>query len=459
MSVYDLLLDFAIASFLILIGQLLRAKVTLFQRFFIPASMLAGFMGLALGSQGLNIITFSSSASSYSGILIILIFVVVGVNGFKLAGGHGAQAEAKRIVSFQVYRLAVFFIQFIIPIAATLTVIKVLTPEVNSAIGILLAAGFTGGHGTAAAVGTTLVDLGWAEGADLGMTFATVGILVGIFGGLAFIKWATKKGYTGYIKDFSYISGDLKTGLVSKENREAVGEETISSVSLDTLCFHLSLIVMISGAGYALNQCILAPYVLSGIPDFTVAYILALIFFLVSGKTKLYDYVDTRINNKISGTCTDYLVFFGISTINLSVIVAYMIPLIVLIITGILCVVLTVLPLGYLMNKDSWFERSIFTYGYCTGVFAIGFVLLRIVDPENKSKTVEDTAMTPIGSFVEIAFWSMIPSMLMAGQGWLVVGAVTVMFVAMLAINYFGKMWYTTPLSERKVIGVDVLDD
>ena len=61
------------------------------------------------------------------------------------------------------------------------------------------------------------------------------------------------------------------------------------------------------------------------------------------------------------------------------------------------------------MNKDSWFERALFCFGYSTGVFAIGFVLLRIVDPENKSKTVEDVAMTPFLNFIEIAFWSLIP--------------------------------------------------
>ncbi len=42
---------------------------------------------------------------------------------------------------------------------------------------MLLAAGFISGHGTAAAVGSTLDTLGWAEGTDIGMTFATIGIL------------------------------------------------------------------------------------------------------------------------------------------------------------------------------------------------------------------------------------------------------------------------------------------
>ena len=48
MSVTDILVDFAIASFFIAVGQLLRAKVPLVQKFFIPPSMIAGFIALAL---------------------------------------------------------------------------------------------------------------------------------------------------------------------------------------------------------------------------------------------------------------------------------------------------------------------------------------------------------------------------------------------------------------------------
>lgn len=209
MTVYDLFLDFALASGLILIGQLLRAKVTLFQRFFMPASMIAGFLGLILGPSGFNILPFSSSIGSYAGVLIILIFTVVGVNGFELGTEGAAKGEVKRVLGYQIYKLIAMFIQFFIPIAITIGLLVKIFPSLNPGFGILLASGFLGGHGTAAAVGNTFNSLGWADGIDLGMTFATIGILVGIFGGLALIKYGTKKGYTGYIKDFAYISGDF----------------------------------------------------------------------------------------------------------------------------------------------------------------------------------------------------------------------------------------------------------
>lgn len=453
MNIYDLFMDFAIASSLILIGQLLRAKVSFFQRFFIPSSMIAGFLGLIFGGQLLNILPFSEGIGSYAGVLIIIIFTVVGVNGFEF-NKTNSKEEANRIIGFQLYRFVVFFLQFFIPIALTVTVIRKFYPDVNEGIGLLMAAGFSGGHGTAAAVGSTFAELGFADATDLGMTFATVGILVGIFGGLIFIKWATKKGYTGYIKDFKYIDGDLKTGLVSKENRKSLGDETISSVSLDTLCYHLSLILTVAGLGYYINKKILAPYVLAGIPDFTVAYLLALLLFLTLRKTPVYTYMDTRINTKIAGTCTDYLVFFGIAAIKLTVIVEYAIPLLVLILAGLFCVFLSVIPLGFRFVKDSWFEHAIFCYGYLTGVFAIGFVLLRIVDPDNKSKTIEDSAMTPLSGFLEIACWTSFPALLVNGHGWTVVGLTFAGFAICIIAAITGKMWHRAPLKDRHFIGI-----
>ena len=85
MSVNDFLLDFAIASLFIMIGQLIRAKVKVVQKFFVPASMIAGFIALALGSQGLNILPFSEAIGSYAGVLIIVIFAAVGINGFSFS--------------------------------------------------------------------------------------------------------------------------------------------------------------------------------------------------------------------------------------------------------------------------------------------------------------------------------------------------------------------------------------
>lgn len=82
MTINTLLVDFACASILILLGMFLRAKLKFIQRSFIPASLLAGFLGLALGPSFLNILPLSEHIGSYAGVITILVFAAVGINGF-----------------------------------------------------------------------------------------------------------------------------------------------------------------------------------------------------------------------------------------------------------------------------------------------------------------------------------------------------------------------------------------
>ncbi|MFQ8840546.1 MAG: hypothetical protein ACLR8P_06040 [Clostridium fessum] len=146
---------------------------------------------------------------------------------------------------------------------------------------------------------------------------------------------------------------------------------------------------------------------------------------------------------RISGTATDYLVFFGIASIKLAVIVKYAAPLALLLLCGIVIVVATLMFFGPAMNRGSWFERAIFVFGYSTGVFAIGFILLRIVDPENRSKTLNDTAFAaPFTTPAEMFAWSMGPMMLLNGSHWKFIGIYLVIMAACIIANIVFKWWW-----------------
>lgn len=420
MSVNDFLLDFAFASLFIVIGQLIRAKVPLVQKFFVPASMIAGFIALALGNQGLDVLPFSGSIGSYPGVLIILIFAAVGMGGFSFSKTK-FKSEVERVGSYFSYKVLAQAIQFAFAPLFGVLVISELFPEINYGFGFLLASGFSGGHGTAAAVG----------------------ILSGIFGGLFFIKIGTKRGWTKYIESFQYISGDLKTGLIKDEkNRGSMGKETVASVVLDPLAWHLALLLIASGAGFLANGWIKDAIGLD-LPSYLLAFLIGMAMFLCFQKTGVGHYMDNTVISRISGTATDYLVFFGIASIKISVIVAYAIPLLLLLLFGMVLVVLTLMYFGAAMNKGSWFERSLFVWGYSTGVFAIGFILLRIVDPENKSKTLNDTALAgPLTTPFEMFAWSMAPSMLLCGQHWQFIILYIVIFAACILLNRVFKWWW-----------------
>ena len=193
----SLLYDIGCISVLMLIAKVIRSKVKLIRRLYIPSALIAGFLGLFLGKQFLNILPFSSEIGNYAGILIAFVF------GSMFIG-------SKRKVSFKsmfnsvgdcfLVNGAAEIAQFALFTLIGVTVLPLLFPGINSAFGLMLPSGFVGGHGTAAAIGGVLAESGWADATSIGQTFATVGLLGGIIIGVIIINIGARKGKTAVIK-------------------------------------------------------------------------------------------------------------------------------------------------------------------------------------------------------------------------------------------------------------------
>lgn len=73
----NVLYDFCIMSALLFVAKILRSKIKFIQKFYIPSSLLAGVIGLFLGKYFLNVLPFSTEISSYSSILIAVLFATM----------------------------------------------------------------------------------------------------------------------------------------------------------------------------------------------------------------------------------------------------------------------------------------------------------------------------------------------------------------------------------------------
>ena len=71
-----LFVSLSILGILLLVGTILRLYVPFFKKYYFPASLIAGFIGLLLGPNILNVIpqNIVSCWSSLSGKLIVLVF-------------------------------------------------------------------------------------------------------------------------------------------------------------------------------------------------------------------------------------------------------------------------------------------------------------------------------------------------------------------------------------------------
>ena len=412
--------DAGIICGLLLIGKLLRVKVRLIQRLFIPPSLLAGLLGLAFGPNGLGWLPLSSNVSTYSAILIAVVFAALPFSSprFKV------KEVARRVGPMWAFSQFGMLFQWAVMGLFGLLVLRLIWPELNPAFGVMLPTGFYGGHGTAAAIGSAFDGLGWDEAASLGMTTATIGVIVAILGGLLFIKMATRRGHTSFLSDFKDLPDEYRSGLLPEEKREPTAIGTTSPISIDSHVFHLSLVIVAAFGGYLMSRGVKMLWPALELPVFSCAFVVGILFKSVFNATGTSRYIDPRTTVGISSSATDLLVACGVASIKLGVVVKYALPLVVLTVAGIALTIFTVFWFGRRLNKDNWFEKSIFAWGWWTGTMAMGIALLRIVDPKMQSHAMDDYALAYLPCApVEILLITFVPILFAAGAGlWLMLG-------------------------------------
>ena len=415
-----LLSDLGIISALLLVGKLIRVKVKLIQKLFIPPSLIAGVLGLAFGPNGLGWLPLSGSMGTYAAVLIALVFGALPLSSPKFS----AKEIAGRVGPMWAFAQLGMLVQWGLAGLFGIFVLKLFWPELNDAFGVMLSTGFYGGHGTAAAIGEAFNGLGWDEAASLGMTTATMGVICAIIGGLIMIKWAAKNKQTAFIADFADLPNELRSGLVPEEKRDSIGSATTSAISIEPLTFHLALVLLVAFLGYSMSVGVKQLYPQLELPVFSCAFIIGLLLKKAFDATGVTNYICPQTTQRIGSMATDLLVAFGVASIKLGVVVKYAIPLVVLIIAGALMVFAVTFFFGRRLSKTYWFERTIFAWGWWTGTMAMGIALIRIVDPKLASKAMDDYALAylPIAP-VEIILITFVPIMFVNGMGvWLSLG-------------------------------------
>ncbi|BCV24041.1 sodium/glutamate symporter [Gelria sp. Kuro-4] len=440
-TAWSVFIDFSLMGGLLVAAQILRAKVKLFQDLLLPAALIAGLLAWALGPNGLGWLPFSGSVGTYSSILIILVFASMPIGDKPVDWRQSGRGIGEMFSNYTGIALA----QYGLGMALSLYVLGAIW-KLHPGFGLMLATGFYGGHGTAAAVGAAFKGLGWDEALGLGMTSATVGIVGGIVGGVAFINWATRRGVTSFLDSPAELPRELRTGLVAPQDQKALGKATVASISIDPLSFHLALILIPSLIGYYLSKWVLVLNKNLQIPEFAWALLVAYLLQYLLIQTGTNKYVDRATVTRISGTATDLLIVAGMESIKLSVIIKYAAPLALLFAFGFALNWVWFMYLGSHMSREHWFERNMIVWGSACGVLTTGIMLLRVVDPEFNSRAMEDTAAALVlNRPIVIALTALPPLLIMNGLAgqftWATIGGLAVLLVA---ARIFG--WWTPQL-------------
>src|SRR5699024_7230829 len=266
--------------------------------------------------------------------------------------------------------------------------------------GALIEIAFEGGHGTAAGMQNTFEELGFTEGYDLAVGLATFGVLSGVIVGIILINWGIRNNKTEVIKDVKGFSKLRKQGIMEYENRAPAADMTVRPESVEPMSLHFALVGLAVLIGYLILTGLqwiesftwgawTGVEFMTYIPLFPLAMIGGIILQAILAKFDSAHILDGKMINRIQGFALDILILTAIATVSLDIIGQNIIPFITLALGGILWNVFAFLVLAKRIIPEYWFERGIGDFGQSTGIAATGLLLMRVVDPDNKSPAFE----------------------------------------------------------------------
>jgi len=405
------MLSFIGLCILILVGHILRVRIRLLARLYLPSCVIGGLVGLAViqsfhyAAAGLDsgwvfhVSAFLSSVSEpwgpLPGMLINIVFACLFLGVALPSPG----TIWKRAYTQLAYGQIVAWGQYVVGVGLWIVLIHLLWPGLPAMFGGILPVGFEGGHGTAGGLAPVFEQYNWSAGKDFALASATGGILSAIIVGMMLVNWATRRGYTIRRASPADIPEDESIGIIPVDRRPVAGRLSVHSDSVEALGLHLAIVGVAVLIGYLMKQGLLAieaavPALASkglfkGFPLFPLCMIGGLLIQIYEDKFDRHKIIDVGLMKRIQNTSLDFLVVAAIATIRVEVVVGAIVPLLILIAAGILWNVICLLFLAPYVFKSAWFERAIAELGQSMGVTATGLLLLRVVDPEYESEAVD----------------------------------------------------------------------
>jgi len=429
---------FIMLSVLLVAGKFLRVQLPILQKLYLPSSVVGGLLGLVLVSSFRSYLPeeITDEMRRMPGFLINVIFATLflakGVPKVKnLATSVFPQLTLAQIVVWGQYVVGIGLCGFLLAPAF----------GVHPAFGNLLELGFEGGHGTVGGMSEAFRVRGWQDGIALGYTVATVGMICGIALGMLLVNWAYGKGFVKMVRPFSKRTVNERRGIHSQDHRPSAGRQTVLPDSVDSLAWHIAIVGLAVLVGFGILQGLKAAEIalfphaetrlFSGFPMFPLCMIGGVLLQGTAKFAKINLLVDADQMTRISGASLDYLAVSAVTTIQLSVVLKNWVPLTIMVVAGIVWTVFAVLWFSRRLFSEAWFERGIAEFGQATGVTATGLLLLRTVDPDNKTIAAASFAGKQLLHEPAMNLWVALAFALVFTIGWLPVFLIS---LAMLAV-------------------------
>jgi len=440
------------------LGHLLRMRVRLLRKLYLPSCVIGGILGLAVlqiasAAGGPVPEAWTAGWGKLPGLLINVVFACLFL-GVKLPKFSTLWRRAGPQLA---YGQVVAWGQYVVGVGLVLALLSRVF-GVSAMFGGIIPVGFEGGHGTAGGMGPVFAKLGWPEGKDFGLASATAGIISAIVVGMVLVNWATRRGYTVRWQDPQDVPEDDTIGVIPVDRRPSAGKLTVSADAIESFTLHLVIVGAAILLGYLMQQGLLAVggafgrggtvhRIMDSFPLFPLCMLGGLIVQALEERFDKHRLIDLGLTRRIQNSALDFLVVAAIATINIRAMVPSLAPFLIIVAAAIAWNVFCVLVLARRMLPDAWFERSIAEMGQSMGVTATGLLLLRVVDPDYETPAADAFASKQLlhEPFMGGGLWTSAAIPLLA-----TVGAWPVFLIAVAAVTFWIVLTFAARLNRAR---------
>jgi ESS family glutamate:Na+ symporter len=343
----------------------------------IPDALVAGALGLALGSSAFNLVPLDEGTLKlvvyHGGALIFLVLAL------RAPEGKGSRA-------------AIHSYAFAIPLIATIQAIigvgAVTLLGYHLGVGLMLPLGFSQGPGVALSMGDAWESTsGMPDGGQVGLMVSGMGFAVCCVLGVLIFHLGRRRGWL-----------HQGTESASEAQLEVVAEPEAGDI--DPLSFHVVLIGLVYLLTFALlfglSQLIGdRPKIVAQLWGFHFLFGLGLAVLTrrAIDRSPARKSVSNQQLNRIAGLVVDFTACAAVSAVRLDLLAKYWLILSIMTILGAITTGAVCLWLARRAFFGRPFEEILVMFGALTGTLPTGLTLLRLVDPKMTSSVAPSYVM------------------------------------------------------------------
>ena len=215
------MMAFGLASIMLCIGMLLRAKISFLKNMLVPASVIGGIIGfIFMNATSISEMNVGTDVEMFTFIvnnLFTVSFISISLTSTPTGNGNSAKSVVQGTVGLGLVWCLLYAVT---PVIATIIVLLLGKQlNVNPIYGMLVQFAFCQGPGQAAGYGAIFEQYGWEHAAMIAIAFSAIGFIAAFLVGIPAAKLGIKKGLA---KNCGKLNEAISKGYFTKSEQTIV---------------------------------------------------------------------------------------------------------------------------------------------------------------------------------------------------------------------------------------------